>query len=318
MKEVLRSLDLGSSLAEFDESLEKYFVENEAFHALIHGKKDIVAGDKGTGKTALYRILQKRYASLPELKGIEVLAGFNPAGSPVFQRLVREDVLREGQYVSVWKAYILALAGNWVLEIVGEDHSEKFQALADMLTETGLRSKDDQPETIFSKIVNVIQKALRPQTAELEFTLSETGIPIVTPKLTFFGSEEQQQSKEVSHERALRLLDECLRELGYSVWIVLDRLDEAFQGFPAVEIPALRALLRTYLDLLEFPNFRLKLFVRRDLFRRIIGDGFVNLTHINARKVEISWRGRSDEPALPPCARQCGCDSRVQRSQFAG
>ena len=28
VKDVLRSLDLGSSVAEFDDSLEKYFVEN--------------------------------------------------------------------------------------------------------------------------------------------------------------------------------------------------------------------------------------------------------------------------------------------------
>jgi hypothetical protein len=34
---------------------------------------------------------------------------------------------------------------------------------------------------------------------------------------------------------------------------------------------------------------RLKLFVRKDLFRRIIAGGFVNLTHVNARKVEIIW-----------------------------
>ena len=67
MKEILRALDLGNSVAEFDDSLGKYFVENEAFQALVSGRVDIVAGDKGTGKTALYRILQKRYASLAEL-----------------------------------------------------------------------------------------------------------------------------------------------------------------------------------------------------------------------------------------------------------
>ncbi len=39
---------------------------------------------------------------------------------------------------------------------------------------------------------------------------------------------------------------------------------------------------------------RLKLFLRNDLFRRIIEGGFVNLTHINARKVEIRW----DEESL--------------------
>jgi len=289
MKDVLRALDLGSSVAEFDDSLEKYFVENEAFHALINNEVDIVAGDKGTGKTALYRVLQKRYGLLPQLKGIEVLAGFNPAGSPIFQRLVREEVLSEGQYVSVWKAYLLSLIGNWALEIVGEDHSERFRRLATMLSETGLRSKDDKPETIFSKIVNFVQRALNPQTAEVEFTLSESGIPIVKPKLTFGDSDKEHAVKEISHEEALRLLNDCLADLDYSVWVALDRLDEAFQGFPSVEVPALRALLRTYLDLLEFDRFRLKLFVRRDLFRRIIGPGFVNLTHINARKKEIVW-----------------------------
>ena len=288
VKDVLRSLDLGSSVAEFDESLEKYFVENEAFHALVNGKADVIAGDKGTGKTAVYRILQKRYGSLPELRGIEVLAGFNPAGNPIFQKLVQQQVLTEGQYVSVWKAYTLSLVGNWVLEIAGEKQSERFERLNQLLVDTGLRSKDDKPETIFSKIINSIQKVLSPTAAEIQFTLSETGVPIVTPRVEY-GAKSDVAPKEVPHEVALRLLNACLDEIDYSVWLVLDRLDEAFQGFPAVEIPALRALLRTYLDLLGFPRVRLKLFVRRDLFRKIVGAGFVNLTHINARKKEIVW-----------------------------
>lgn len=85
VKEILRSLDIGNSVAEFDQSLEKYFVENEAFVSLVFDRTDIIAGDKGTGKTAVYRILQKRYGSIKELKGVEVLAGFNPTGNPVFQ-----------------------------------------------------------------------------------------------------------------------------------------------------------------------------------------------------------------------------------------
>ena len=52
----------------------------------------------------------------------------------------------------------------------------------------------------------------------------------------------------------------------------------AFQGKPAVERPALRALLRTYLDTLGFPNMRLKLFIRCYLSARIVVGGFVNLT----------------------------------------
>ena len=292
MKDVLRKLDLGNSVAEFDQSLEKYFVENEAFYSLINGKKDIVAGDKGTGKTALYRILQKRYGSIPELQGVEVIAGFNPAGSPVFQRLVREPVLSEGQYVSVWKAYVFSLVGNWLLGIAGEDYSEGFKSLAVMLEETDLRSKDDTAETIFNKIANALQSFFKPKSAEIEVAFSESGIPIITPRLKFFENDANKNPKEIRHEDALRLLDKCLHDFGYSAWVAMDRLDEAFQGFPDIEIPALRALLRTYLDLLAFDNFRLKLFVRRDLFRKIIADGFVNLTHINAQKVEITWDER--------------------------
>ena len=80
-----------------------------------------------------------------------------------------------------------------------------------------------------------------------------------------------------------------LAELGLGVWVVLDRLDEAFQGFPEVERPALRALLRTYLDMLEFDYVKLKLFVRKDLFRKVVHGGFVNLTHVNAKRLDIVW-----------------------------
>lgn len=287
MKNILNSLDLGNSVAEFDAALESYFVETEPFRALITDQRDVISGDKGTGKTAIFRILQKRYRQIPELEDVEVITAFNPSGNPIFQRLVHEKQLTEGQYRSVWKAYFLALVGNWALNIAGEDISDSFRALHQLLERSGLRAVDDTPQTIFGKIVNSFRKIFNAKAAEVEFTFSETGIPIVKPRIEFGQGEEEQA--EVSHENALRLLDRCLEELGLYAWVMLDRLDEAFQGFPDVEVPALRALLRTYLDLAEFERLKLKLFVRRDLFRRIIGDGFVNLTHINARKKEIVW-----------------------------
>ncbi|NIJ90992.1 hypothetical protein FHR49_003831 [Xanthomonas campestris] len=291
VRDVLRDLDLGSSVAEYDNSLEQYFIENEAFHSLVNGRADIIAGDKGTGKTALYRILRQRFGKIPELKNVEVIEGFNPAGNPIFQRLVQQEVLSEGQYASVWKAYIISLAGNWLIEIVGKDYSSKVTELHEVLERTGLRSKDDKAETIFGRIITAIQRALRPSAAEMEFTFSESGIPIVKPRIEFDAANDSQnlENSEVPHEAALSLLNDCLSEIDITVWIALDRLDEAFQGFPDVEVPALRALLRTFLDLSAFGKIKLKIFVRRDLFSRIVGSGFVNLTHVNARKTEIIW-----------------------------
>ncbi|EOI5714394.1 hypothetical protein ACMS0D_000630 [Cronobacter turicensis] len=292
-KSTLQLLQLGKSVAEFDDSLEKYFIENQAYLSLINDRADFIAGDKGTGKTAVYKILQKRYSTTPELKNTEVIAGFNPVGNPVFQRLVRQDVnvLTEGQYVSVWKAYVLSLVGNWLIDIVGDDYSSNLTRLHKLLDETKLLSKGNKPETIFGKIVTLIKGSFIPDTSETTLTISETGLPIVSQKFTFGekAKHANERAIEITHEEAFELLNDCLSEVGLSVWVALDRLDEAFQGYPAIEVPALRALLRTYLDLLAFDKVRLKIFVRKDLFRKIIGDGFVNLTHINERKVEIIW-----------------------------
>ena len=288
--DIVRKLHLGNSVAEFDQELEKYFVETEPFRALVEGRADVIAGDKGTGKTALYSILCKRYGSINQLKNVEVVAAFNPSGNPVFQRLAQQEVLTEAQYITVWKAYVLSLVGNWLLTVYDEgDRTEHMRRLHDLLERTGLRTSDDTPATVFSRITNAITR-LFPDTAEVTMTLSETGIPIIVPKVGFARADASpEHPREVPHEQALRLLNDALNDAQLEVWVVLDRLDEAFQGFPATETPALRALLRTYLDLLEFGKVRLKLFVRRDLFRKITQSGFVNLTHVNARKVEIIW-----------------------------
>jgi len=53
------------AVVEFDNCLEKCFVENEAFSALVRGDADIVAGDKGTGKSTHGPPLLSATHSLP-------------------------------------------------------------------------------------------------------------------------------------------------------------------------------------------------------------------------------------------------------------
>src|SRR5680860_365448 len=95
---LLQSIELGNSVAEFDDALEQYFVETDNFRRLVEDKCDIIAGDKGTGKTALFRILHKRYTAIPELEHTEVVPAFNLAGNSIFQRLNETKGLDEGQY----------------------------------------------------------------------------------------------------------------------------------------------------------------------------------------------------------------------------
>jgi hypothetical protein len=290
-KDALQQLNLGQSVAEFEDDLSRYFVETEPFRALIHGRSDIVAGDKGTGKSALFRILRERYTQVPELSRVEVIAAFNPSGDPVFRQLAEGAALSEPQYRTVWKTYILSFAGNWLLKLYDGQWTPSMIKLDYLLRRLDLREADESPESVFSRIVGIIRRLLKPKRAGIATSFNEAGLPVITPQLEF-GDEniaQEGESEIIRHSQSLGLLNAALQEADISLWLILDRLDEAFAGYIAVEIPALRALLRTYLDLLEFDHLRLKMFVRKDLFRRITQGGFVNLTHINDRKVEIVW-----------------------------
>lgn len=287
VRELLAKLDIGSSVAEHDSLLERYFVETETFRALIEDRVDVIAGDKGTGKSALYQILSKRYMDIEELSDVEVVSAFNPAGTPVFQRLTETEPLSEADYINVWKSYFFALAGNWLLEMFEGYDEGKLCLIEEILESSNLRTLDDAPESIFSKMVNSI-KRLFTRVRAVEASAKVDPAVELSGRLEFFGAVEGE-TDVTRFDHALRLINQALCDAGIRMWLAVDRLDEAFQGRPQIERPALRALLRCYLDIQEFDCIRLKLFVRRDLFARIIKGRFVNLTHINARKIEIFW-----------------------------
>lgn len=285
---LLNALNLGSPVAEHDGALTNYFIETDTFTQLVEDGGDVVAGDKGTGKTALFRILKQRFAEDERLADVEVLSAFNPAGTPIFERLLEKGELAEAQYIGVWKSYIFALGGNWLLDFYGTIRPGRMGELEEMLQSSGLRVRESTPQNAFTKILAFLRP---PQAVEATTTVTPDGIPIFAGRLVWQDPEPpaEEPVKYLRHDDALQLLEECLDEAKAVLWITFDRLDEAFQAHPAVEKPALRALFRAYLDLGGLEHVRLKLFVRRDLFARIVEGGFVNLTHINARRITITW-----------------------------
>jgi len=291
VKEILTQLSLGKSVAERDSRLDSYFIDTYPFHLLVTAERDIIAGDKGAGKTALHNFLLKRFRTVDKLRGTEIINAFNVAGSPIFQQLLSVPEQSEGRYIAFWKTYILSLVGNWLLDNRKLLTSTSYTRVELFLNQNSLKTADITPGNIFKRLLARFPvKQLIPQSADVEVSTIETGFkikphvefspPAVVQPPNFFG---------IDYATGLRLLDISLKESGLAIWVALDRLDEAFVGHVGVEIPALRALLRAYLDFQAVDQIKLKLFLRRDLFRKITLGGFVNLTHINAQKIEIYW-----------------------------
>lgn len=109
--ELLTKLDIGNSVAEFDKALDRYFVRTGPFLDFVADRYDIVSGDKGTGKSAIFRIISEQRADFDELKDIDLLPAFNIGGQPVSTNsrgprfLPRASMCRSGRRMSSrWSA----------------------------------------------------------------------------------------------------------------------------------------------------------------------------------------------------------------------
>jgi hypothetical protein len=88
--ELLKRLSFGSQVAEDETNeLASYFVETHQWTKISNGQIDIVRGDKGAGKSAIYSLLIERRGEFFD-KGILIVGAENPRGATVFKDLISD------------------------------------------------------------------------------------------------------------------------------------------------------------------------------------------------------------------------------------
>lgn len=290
VKELLSIINLGSTVAENEESLENYFLKTRTFNKLIKDEIDIIAGAKGAGKSAIYQYITQNYRSIKELKDVEIVPAINPTGDPVFKIVTDKDNINAAQFTDLWKWYIFSLVGNKIMDIYEGEISEHIKELDRILTVSKLRLNDIKPRKSFEHIVAWFRKIVNPSVLEGGISIDvSTGFPVFSAKVNYSTEEaEETKVKIITADKALEIINSILITKGFRIWVFMDRLDEAFHMFSQVGNTAIRALFHTYLYFTEFTHIKLKIFVRNDIFRKInTPTPFVNLTHI--RKGEIIW-----------------------------
>ncbi|MEQ1771103.1 MAG: hypothetical protein ABL879_14815 [Devosia sp.] len=96
---VLRQSTFGSQVAEEEvQFLENYFVQTDQWNRIVSGNIDIVRGEKGAGKSAIYLLLGKSSDLLFDRK-ILLTVGENPRGTTVFKDLISDPPASEQEFV---------------------------------------------------------------------------------------------------------------------------------------------------------------------------------------------------------------------------
>jgi hypothetical protein len=296
MVKLIKAIDLGAPVAEHDTILEEARIETSTFTDLFRDRVDLVPGTKGSGKTALYRLISEFSKEFMLKTRIVILTGVEATGDPVFQAFKsRFESLNETEFENFWRVYFVAL----ILQrfICDDGFSELLECAHKEIQEFKQRcrkAKIPEPKhsRSFQDIVDGVLRCVKWKFGNAEQSVEGTAYSLVEvePTEDAHPSAEKEQSQPVFLNEIHDAIISVLNRADIKIWIMLDRLDEVFPRRTNLEKTALRGLLRTTRNF-PTPRIRIKLFLRDDVFDSVIGkDGFTALSHIEARKAPtLSW-----------------------------
>lgn len=280
-EELLRSLKLGNSIAEFDIILDDARVSTPTFEGVIRDEYDIVTGRKGAGKTAIFRIVTHELSSfyLREHNTI-ILNGVNGSGESIFNHF-REHFGKfdEQQFENFWKLYLITLIYNKFLKnpyysdylIECEEEIKEFKKAC---AQAGIPDIKAQTELIdmVRWVLNIFPRVKAKGSVAVDTTNPSLFVfagDIQTEKRDSSDSSDEVNSRTSLYVDRIGLaLHKILKKSSLKIWVLLDRLDEVFDRYSMIEFNGLRGLLRAYksFELAEEKElFKLKIFLRDDI-----------------------------------------------------
>ncbi|MGN6802388.1 MAG: P-loop ATPase, Sll1717 family [Ginsengibacter sp.] len=288
-KELIESISFGESIAELEaEKLKDYFFKTEYWRLLRNDSIDVIYGAKGAGKSALYTSITNDVNSLFDENTLVALAE-NPTGNTAFSNLKNDPPTTETEFVRLWKVYFLVITAKVLDEYEINDSNAK--KVKQILIDCNLIPAQNKLASFLKACFDFVKSFRNGKevstTAEFD---PLTGMYSGQKFSVAFGEPSKSDFDKglIPIEYVYDLLSSSLKAHKIRLWIIIDRLDVAFLESEDLETNALRALFKTYLDLSQFAEIKLKIFLRDDIWARITNEGFREGSHITKFQ-NITW-----------------------------
>lgn len=283
--ELLSDLKLGSSVAEYDRDLDKYFINTNYVKELINNDYDIIRGVKGAGKTAMLVALTKNKGQYEKLKSVKLVQAINLTGDPDFKKAFDriDDDVEQQMLVDAWKIYLINIAWKNV-----DSNFEKYNEVKKYLKENNLITIKD---SFLDKILYSFQRVM-PTKVTNTFNIdgSTTQALEFDRNVNTTDGNIQGDTPIIDFNNIFTKINDILKKNNCSLWIMMDRLDDAFPDKSKKSILALKTLFYAYKDISLYDNFKIKMFIRDDIYNDITDKRFTSLTHVAANtSTPIKW-----------------------------
>ncbi len=240
----LAELRFGAEEAERDDLLDASFVERHSLDRILQQQKSIVIGDRGSGKSAIFR-------KLAEDQAVETLAVANTGD--LLHRIVDKDAWLDADALrAAWLVVIAAVVAAAV-----PDNAPKTQRR----NATDLRAALGLP----TKPPSRTRRAMRTAGRLLGGTTLKLGVGPVNLEMKLPAGARAGGSV-LDVEDMLQQTDQLLKNAGRRVIVLLDRIDETFKYDRPRQEAVVQALLQAEARVSQMDCIDLVLFLRTDLF----------------------------------------------------
>lgn len=285
----LALFSFGDPDAKSDEILVHCFQKIHGVEEFLGGTKNIVLGERGAGKSALFKIVSdgkllfnfdrkdkpRHQVIVPIEDDLEYLAIANV----VENRFVDKTKRSHGKYRYLWEIYILSRAIEKIEEIIGSD--KEIQTLRQDLGEVlGLpATKNFRMRDLFTSYKLTVGGKIDPSGA-ITPTMS------VEPAKDANNATTEVTDFEISQIR--NRLKKYIKSKNSVVIVLVDKIDDFVVGLTYEEqIKNIQALVECTQDY-RFPEIKLKIFLRADLYKRLNFErgGYDKVSH---QVVRLEW-----------------------------
>jgi hypothetical protein len=168
--ELLTALRFGARVAEDEvDDLERYFVGTDQWNRISDDEVDIVYGPKGSGKSAIYALINKRTNELFD-RHVLLAPAETPRGATVFSGLVTDPPPNEYAFTILWKLYLVCLIAQKIREYdLGSSGRQEFISV---LEDAGLLPKEATLATLLRGAGNYIMRCWNRDIDAVEHSIS--------------------------------------------------------------------------------------------------------------------------------------------------
>jgi hypothetical protein len=288
----LANFDFGAPEGKEDPLLDACALTTRPITEFLEENKSILVGERGTGKTALFRLLTEgklKFKSKEKFKQIYI-----PIDEELAYKTLKEHVKTHVQdstgsestpHRIVWELYFLSRT----IDSISKEYekNQKFNTIKEK----------------FNKIIGVPSEQRSGLFDLLKGTKKTIGVKLEGGHLgylipNFYASIEPPKDN-LPAESIVYLdipslkeeLNSFLTEMKIVVYLLVDKLDEFVSGDDySTQKDVLQALLYAWRDYQSYPKIKLKLFMRRDLYERLDFSS-IGKDKIDPKKVELKWSG---------------------------